>query len=52
MKILRAVWFTEMVNTRPIGIVLGIDIMTKKYKAYIGTAGGYDEKIDSYEIAT
>ena len=52
MKINGAMWFTQMGNTKLIGIVFGIDENTGEKKAYIGSADGFDEKADTKNIAT
>lgn len=49
MKIKRPFWFTGFYGT--IGIVTGEDEITGKKKAYIGTAPGSDEDLDSHHIA-
>lgn len=51
MKIIDAIWFTEMGSFRPIGIVIGKDEQTNETKAYIGTAFGNDEAADAAHIA-
>lgn len=51
MKILNTLWFTEMGSPRPIGIVFGVDEVTGKHKAYIGTCSGMNEKLDADYIA-
>ena len=51
MKIIDAIWFTEMGSQRPIGIVIGEDEHTGKKKAYIGTAFGNDKGADAAHIA-
>ena len=49
MKINRPYWFTGLFGT--IGIVTGADEVTGKKKAYIGTAPGFDENLDTHHIA-
>lgn len=51
MKIINAIWFTEMGKTEPIGIIIGQDEITKEKKAYIGTGEGDDEGVDAGHIA-
>jgi hypothetical protein len=51
MKILSATWFTEMGNSRPIGIVLAINDEDGKPHAYIGNGEGLDEAQDAETIA-
>lgn len=52
MKILGAIWFTEMGSLQPIGIVVGKSEHTGEMKAYIGTGRhGIDEGSDAQEIA-
>ena len=52
MKIVDAIWFTEMSSIRPIGIVISVDEQTGNTKAYIGTAIGNDEGVDALHIVT
>ena len=51
MKIKGSVWFTTMQSNEQIGIVLGVDEITKKEKAYIGIGFGKSEKSDEIMIA-
>ena len=51
MKIINAFWFTECGSTRPIGIIIGEDDITKERKAYIGSGYGFDEGVDAGHIA-
>lgn len=51
MKILNAIWFSELGSARPIGIVLGFNEATKEYTAYIGTSNGVSEELDAKHIA-
>ena len=47
-KIVATEWRSS--GAQAIGIVLCLDGITKKYKAYIGVAQGLDEKTDSQGI--
>jgi len=49
LKIKRPYWFTGFFGT--IGIVTGEDELTGQKKAYIGTALGFDENLDTHHIA-
>ena len=49
MRIKRPYWFTGFFGT--IGIVTGEDEVTGKKKAYIGTAPGFDDDLDTHHIA-
>ena len=51
MKILNAIWFTEIGSIKPIGIVICEDEHIGKKQAYIGTGFGNDEEADSAKIA-
>ena len=48
MRIKRPYWFTGFFGT--IGIVTGEDEATGKKKAYIGTAPGLDEDLDTHHV--
>jgi len=50
VKIVDSVWFSGNVG-ETIGIVF-VDIEHVGQKAYIGTASGYDQRIDAIQIAT
>ena len=50
MKIISVDWFTEMGETRPIGIVVIENEMGER-KAYIGKGAGYNEEIDKRHIS-
>ncbi len=50
MKIINVHWFTTM-YAHTIGIVLGVDEITKKQKAYIGLGDGVSEEADKEKIA-
>jgi len=49
MKITGTIWFTT--TNGVVGIVFGVDEVTGKKKAYIGTAPGSDEESDAWSIA-
>ena len=49
MRIKRPYWFTGFFGT--IGIVTGEAEITGQKKAYIGTAPGFDENLDTEHIA-
>ena len=49
MKSLRPYWFTGFYGT--IGIVTGEDEITGQKRAYIGTAPGFNENLDTEHIA-
>ena len=49
-EILDTMWFTEMMETKPIGIVTGRDTITGQKIAYIGTGDGHDPGLDSRKI--
>ncbi len=51
MKILDSMWFTPMGALKPIGIVLGKDYITHKFKCYIGPGEGFDQKADEFRIS-
>ncbi len=50
MQITNVHWFTTM-HAHTIGIVIGVDKITKKQKAYIGLGDGVDEEADKKRIA-
>ncbi len=50
LKILNSVWFTEMGSTRPIGIILCEDLVTKEVKSFIGTGDGFSQQMDQNSI--
>lgn len=43
-------WFTELMESRPIGIALCIDSLTGERKAYIGTGEGHSGAMDMLAI--
>lgn len=49
MKVEKVIWFTTG-NNETIGVLLGIDDVTKKPKAYIGIGEGFDEGLDTQLI--
>ena len=49
LKIQDSVWFIQL-GGPAIGIVLGYDELTKKYKCYIGTGFGQDQEQDEQKI--
>lgn len=49
MKIIRDIWFSGMGGL--VGIVVGVDEITGKGKAYIGVASGVDPEIDKKMVA-
>ena len=49
MKITGTLWFTGGNGT--VGIVFGVDEVTRKKKAYIGSASGTNEENDAQSIA-
>jgi hypothetical protein len=51
MIIIRSIWFNEMGSARPIGLVIGLDEVTREPKAYIGTGSGFDQKSDEIRIS-
>lgn len=51
MKILDAIWFSQMGNSAQIGIVIGEDQITKEIKSYIGTSNIGNEDKDRQFIA-
>ena len=50
MKIIDAIWFTEMGSSKPIGIVFGETNIGER-EAYIGTGEGFNQILDSIKIA-
>ena len=50
MDVKRVFWFNSGISV--IGIVVGEDNVTKRRKAYIGTAHGDDEASDTKHIAS
>ncbi len=52
MKIEKTVWFSGFNIPGLIGIVMGVDEVTGKKKAYMGFGGGFNEKFDEKVIAT
>ena len=51
MKILDAIWFTQMDSTKCIGIILGVDDITGEEKAFIGIGKGVSEEDDVTHIS-
>lgn len=51
MKIEKTVWFSGFNIPGNIGIVMGVDEVTGKKKAYMGFGTGSSEKIDERQIA-
>lgn len=51
MKIEKAVWFSGFNIPGQIGIVMGVDEVTGKKKAYMGFGSGANEKYDEKTIA-
>ncbi len=49
-KIINTLWFTQMGQPSPIGIVICEDEISHKTKAYIGTGQGYDKGVDAGHI--
>ncbi len=49
MKIINSIWFTDIEGTT-VGIVIGEDEHTGKYKAYIGKGSGFNERADAEHI--
>lgn len=49
MKILDAMWFNSVGGT--CGLVIGEDEHTGEKKAYIGVVHGFDEKLDTVQVA-
>ncbi len=51
MKIEKTVWFSGFNTPGTIGIVMGVDEVTGKKKAYMGFGSGFNEKYDEKVIA-
>jgi len=51
MKIIDAMWFTQMASTGTIGLVVVEDEITGERKSYIGSASGLDATTDAEHIA-
>lgn len=52
MKILKTIWFTQMISPQTIGIVIGEDEKTGERKAFIGAGHGVNEKEDAVFISS
>ena len=52
MKIEKTVWFSGLNIPGVVGIVMGVDTMTSKKKAYMGFGSGFSEESDEVLIAT
>lgn len=50
IHVLGVMWFTESSSEKPIGIVFGVDVITKEKKAYIGTGYGVSSAQDKEHI--